>query len=408
MNRSREMYSAELSKFQVSLLKKKLSKKQRSLTRAINLVIDEFDQLGEYCISEGKEFISQPAPVDSLNKRLFRLTEKIGEWLPQNQELPELNQVLEIYFAMLNYLKISEFYDDHYCTYVQKKNHTIIIKQFCLDPSHLLNQKLSMAHAGILFSASFTPLSYYKEILGGTEESLTYRIPNPFPEENQLLLIANYVQTTYRERQNSLNSLVQSLTVMIQQKKGNYLFFFPSYAYMDRVYDAFSEKNPNIKILIQQTEMAEKERERFLEQFTENPEEPLIGFCVLGGVFSEGIDLKGDRLIGTAIVSVGLPQINEEQELIKNYFDEQGLGFQYAYQIPGMNKVLQAAGRVIRDAADSGVVLLLDQRFALRDYQLLMPPHWYRAQIQPTLTYLERTIEQFWQQKEKVEKGEEE
>ncbi|MBL1229429.1 ATP-dependent DNA helicase [Enterococcus sp. BWB1-3] len=405
VNRSREMYSAELSKFQVSVLKKLLGKKQKSLTRTINQVIDELNQLDEYCKSEEKEFISQPAPIDSLNKQLFRLTEKIGEWLPQNQELPELNQVLEIYFSMLNYLKISEFYDDHYCTYIQKKNHTIIIKQFCLDPSYLLDQKLSMAHTGILFSASFTPLSYYKEILGGTDESLTYRIPNPFPEENQLLLIANYIRTTYRERQNSLNTLIQSLTAMIQQKKGNYLFFFPSYAYLDMVYDAFNEKNPDIKLLIQQTEMEEKERERFLEQFTEKPKETLIGFCVLGGVFSEGIDLKGDRLIGTAIISVGLPQINEEQELIKHYFDEQGLGFQYAYQIPGMNKVLQAAGRVIRDAADSGVVLLLDQRFASPDYQRLMPPHWYRAQVQPTLAHLERQIEQFWQPKEKFEKG---
>ncbi|WP_321387580.1 ATP-dependent DNA helicase [uncultured Enterococcus sp.] len=396
VSRSREMYSAELSRGQLLMMKKLLKKKHASLTRAINKVIDEFDKLDELCISEEKEFISQPAYVDSMEKVIFRLTEKIGEWLPQNQELPELNQLLDIYFSLLNYLKIGEFYDDHYCTYIRKRNREVSIKLFCLDPSYLLAQKLSMANASILFSASFTPLSYYKDILGGEEDSLTYRIPNPFPEENQQLLIARYVQTTYRERENSLDYLVESLTTMIQQKMGNYLFFFPSYAYLDMVYDAFKKKNPAIQTLIQQTDMNEQEREQFLAAFIPDPKETLIGFCVLGGVFSEGIDLKGNRLIGTAVISVGLPQINEEQELIKNYFDEQGLGFQYAYQIPGMNKVLQAAGRVIRDAADRGVVLLLDQRFASPAYQRLVPPHWYRAQVLPTIHHLEKNIQAFW------------
>ncbi|MGC6767042.1 ATP-dependent DNA helicase [Enterococcus sp. LJL51] len=405
VNRSREMYSAELSKGQLLRMKKLIGKQNRTLTRAVNKVIDEFDKLDDFCNEEKKEFISQSAAIDSLVKQIFRLTEKIGEWLPQNQELPELNQFLEIYFSLLNYLKISEFYDDHYCTYIQQKNHTLMVKQFCLDPSYLLGQKLGMANASILFSASFTPLNYYKEVLGGGEEGLTYRIPNPFPEENQLLLISNYVQTTYRERQNSLNRVVESLTVMIKQKKGNYFFFFPSYAYLDMVYDAFVLKNPDVRTLIQQTEMDEVEKERFLEQFQSDPDETLIGFCVLGGVFSEGIDLKGSRLIGTAIISVGLPQINEEQELIKEYYDEQGLGFQYAYQIPGMNKVLQAAGRVIRDASDLGVVLLLDQRFAGPSYRSLTPPHWYRAQIQPSVHHLEKNIETFWQKTDKNDTG---
>ena len=397
VNRSREMYSAEVSNIQLLLLKKKIGKRS-PLIRAINKVIDEFERLDEVCISENKEFISQASPLEELNKRIFRLTEKIGEWLPQNQELPELNAFLEIYFGLLNYLKISEFYDDHYCTYVQKKNHSVVVKQFCLDPSFVLEQKLSMAKASVLFSASFTPLDYYRDILGGGEEALTYRIPSPFPQENQLLLVANDARTTYRERQNGLASLVQSLSAMVRQKTGNYLFFFPSYAYLDMVYEAFKAENPQVRTLIQQTEMAEKEREQFLAQFIADPQETLVGFCVLGGVFSEGIDLKGERLIGSAIISVGLPQINEEQELIKSYYDEQHLGFQYAYQIPGMNKVLQAAGRVIRDAADRGVVLLLDQRFASPAYRRLTPPHWNRARNTYNLSQLEKEMQQFWQQ----------
>jgi Rad3-related DNA helicase len=209
--------------------------------------------------------------------------------------------------------------------------------------------------------------------------------------------LTNYIQTTYKQRQNSLPNIVEAIATMVQEKTGNYLVFFPSYKYLDDTYQLFKELFPTVQTIVQDTEMNEEEREQFLAKFVANPAETLVGFCVLGGIFSEGIDLKGTRLIGSAIVGVGLPQINHEQELIREYFDEHtDSGFEYAYQLPGMNKVLQAAGRVIRDLTDVGVVLLLDQRFNTLRYRQLFPPHW-----QPTVCYrpqdLVKELRTFWQ-----------
>ena len=217
-----------------------------------------------------------------------------------------------------------------------------------------------------MFSASFTPLSYYQEVLGGGDEALRYRLPSPFDPKNQGIFIADYIQTTYRQREASIPAIVDAIQQMTAAKAGNYMVFFPSYRYLDDVAAAFSQQAPEVEVLIQGTAMNEAEREAFLAQFQsfdpqqsslldKSQDEPksqpktLVAFCVLGGIFSEGIDLKGDRLIGAAVVGVGLPQINHEQELIREYYDEKkAAGFAYAYQLPGMNKVLQAAGRVIR------------------------------------------------------------
>jgi Rad3-related DNA helicase len=192
--------------------------------------------------------------------------------------------------------------------------------------------------------------------------------------------------------------IAERLTTFIDARKGNYLFFFPSYKYMDEIYRAFTDQNPKLCVLLQDTVMTEEEREQFLANFKAEPEEPVVAFCVLGGIFSEGIDLKGTRLIGSAIISVGLPQLNKETELLKNYFDEtrDGKGFDYAYQIPGMNKVIQAAGRVIRTADDTGVVLLLDERFARRDYQNLLPAHWFPHAVVYGDRQLSEVLTAFW------------
>ncbi|MEI5991894.1 ATP-dependent DNA helicase [Enterococcus crotali] len=397
VNRSREMYSAVLSKSRMSSLKAILDKKQTKLIRALNKVEKEFDKIKQVCDEEEKEFIHQHAPIDSLVKVAYSLAEKIKEWLPENQDHAEINQILAVYFDLLNYTKISEGYDDHYCTYVNCQNHDITVKQFCIDPSYLLQQKLDKGKSSILFSASLTPLDYYQEVLGGGEESLRYRIPSPFPKENQLLVIENYIRTTYKEREHSYEKIIESLTSMIQQKAGNYFVFFPSYSYMDIIYDMFRQKNPTVKTKIQASLMNESEREAFLADFVSNPTETLVGFCVLGGIFSEGIDLKGSRLIGTAIIGVGLPQINHEQELIKSYYDqENNQGFQFAYQIPGMNKVLQAAGRVIRDTDDKGTVLLLDQRFSTAAVQRFFPPHWNQVQTSFSPERTQQFLHQFW------------
>jgi DNA excision repair protein ERCC-2 len=397
VNRSREMYSAELSKREVSRLKELFGKKQQKLTRAITKIEKEFERLKEVCEEEGQVFIHQAAPVDSLVKVVYGLVEKIKEWLPEHQDFTELPELLSIYFKLLSYVRISESYDDHYYTYVDCRHYDIRVKQFCIDPSYLLEQKLNLSKASVLFSASLTPLDYYQELLGGGEKSLRYRVASPFPKEHQLLIAQNQIQTTYKERSSSYDKIVESISGMIEQRTGNYFVFFPSYSYMDEVYERFIEKNPQVKTLLQATMMNEAEREAFLAKFVADPTETLLGFCVLGGIFSEGIDLKGTRLIGTAIVGVGLPQMNDEQELIKTYYEEKrGQGFQFAYQIPGMNKVLQAAGRVIRDVEDQGVVLLLDQRFSSAAVQRFFPPHWDQLALTSSNEQAIRLMQQFW------------
>lgn len=391
VDRSRNMYSASLNK-SLFLQVKKAMKDYPKITRSLNKINQVFLQMRD--VLAEKDFIRQKEPVTSLVDAVYRFTEKAKEWLAEYPEAPQQEEMLGLYFECLNYVKISELYDDHYVTYIEKTSYDLIIKQFCIDPSYLLAQSLNKGKAAILFSASLSPISYYQDILGGGAEALGYRLSSPFPPEHQLVLVEG-IKTTYHYRQQNIPQIVASLEALVTAKKGNYLFFFPSYRFMDEVYEAFSAQS-DARILLQDTKMNEEERENFLAQFQADPTETIIGFCVLGGIFSEGIDLRGTRLIGTAIVSVGLPQISEEQNLIKEYYDESRQGFQYAYQIPGMNKVLQAAGRVIRDTQDQGVVLLLDERFLSPNYRQYLPPHW---QLQPVkgATEIQQQARHFWQ-----------
>ncbi len=396
VSRSRAMYSAELSYEKTKQIKKLTPTEFKKLRRGINKLIKEFKKIEDIAIEDNWEYHHQKAPAESLTKAGFLLSEKIQEWLAEFPEHPLQEQMLPYYFELSHFLKISEFYDDHYETTIERTYRDMIIKAFCIDPSLFLENSLDKGRSSLLFSASFSPLSYYQDVLGG-KESLAYRLPSPFPVENQKIVITSYLETTYKKREQSLPKLVGTIHQFVQSKVGNYFVFFPSYHYLDLAAEQFKENHPEIEVVIQDSVMNEEEREAFLERFQENPEKTLVGFCVLGGIFSEGIDLKGSRLIGSMIVGVGLPQINHEQELIKEYYDEkENLGFAYAYQLPGMNKVLQAAGRVIRDESDRGVVVLADRRFQSPQYQHLFPEHWRTAENVTSVQQLTKKLETFW------------
>ncbi|MGX7195100.1 ATP-dependent DNA helicase [Enterococcus olivae] len=398
VNRSREMYSATLQRSAFKGLKEKLSKDYKKIHRSLNKVDQEFGAIQTIAEEENWSFHHQAPAAEGLLNQLFKFSELMKEWLAAHPEEPGLENILSVYFDCLHFLKISEFYDDHYETTIEISRYDLTIRQLCLEPAPFLQKMLDKGESSLLFSASFSPLPYYQEVLGGGEEALRYRLDSPFPIDHQQILIANYIQTTYKQRMASLPAIVETIVMMAEAKKGNYLVFFPSYKFLDDTYNLFTELFPEIPTILQDTDMNEEEREAFLAKFSEEPEESLIGFCVLGGIFSEGIDLKGTRLIGTAIVGVGLPQINPEQELIKEYFDEhKQAGFEYAYQLPGMNKVLQAAGRVIRDMEDKGTVLLLDQRFTAPRYRQLFPSHWQKAKICFRPTELAKELKNFWQ-----------
>ena len=401
VSRSRAMYSAEISDQEIAHLlksaKKIKNKASEDFQSQLKKVRRVFNQIKKVLQEEDREDkITADAP-DKLVNVLGKFNDFMGEWMADQKPSDFLDQAKDFFFNCLTFVKIGALYDDSYKTRIVIEDKHVTVKQLCLDPSHFIDQSLNLGLGAVLFSATLSPMDYYQSVLGGIENSLAYQLPSPFPIDNQRILITQYIQTTYRQRPFSQDNIVQSLNSMIEAKKGNYLFFFPSYGYLKQIKEAFETAHPEVKTITQVGNMNNDERQDFLNQFQKNPQETLVAFCVLGGIFSEGIDLQGDRLIGVAIVSVGLPGLSAENNLIRDYYDaENGHGFEYAYQMPGLNNVLQAAGRLIRSSHDSGIILLLDQRFASSRYTKFYPQHWQNYQRVASVQQLTQAVDNFW------------
>lgn len=405
VSRARDMYSAAVSDAPIGHLLKlaRPDKSQPSddLQRELKKVRRSFTRLSQTLLDDGVQTQVLPDPPDKLLRTLRNFNEFVTDWMTQQKPSPLLDAVRDYFFASLTFVKIGDLYDGSYQTRYVLEGHHLTVKELCLDPSDFLHRSLSLGAGAVLFSATLSPMRYYQRVLGGEANSLAYQLPSPFPPKHQAILVTQYVQTTYHERERNTDRIVASIQALVTGKTGNYLVFFPSYGYLTQIKAAFETASPNVKTTTQENNMDATARQAFLDKFKADPTETLVGFCVLGGIFSEGIDLRGNRLIGVAIVSVGLPGINPETNLIRDYYDHQnGQGFAYAYQLPGMNNVLQAAGRLIRSSHDTGIVLLLDQRFASRRYTELFPPHWQYFQTVQSLPQLTATITNFWQQTE--------
>ena len=270
------------------------------------------------------------------------------------------------------------------------------MRLFCLDPSLLLRKALARGKAAIFFSATLTPMDYYRTLLGGAPEDPVLQLSSPFPSQNLAVLIQDRIQTHFKGRAESLGDVVEAIGTLVQGRCGNYLVYFPSYQYLNNTLQEFQIRFPPVSVLVQRPGMAEPEREAFLAAFSVEHDETLVGFAVLGGIFGEGIDLVGERLIGAVIVGVGLPQLGVERNLIRDYFQRQNAaGFDYAYTFPGMNRVLQAVGRVIRSETDYGVVLLIDARFDELRYRRLFPAWWKFVKVRNS-DALRETVAGFW------------
>jgi len=374
-DRARDMYSASLSKSQVYSVLKLISNKKTKLYKALKELNSYFVALKKTYTQSGMAAESEkPEQAAKLTAEICKYCE---EWLKENEGHAAHNSLLELYFDCLFFIKIFEEYDKRYITFYEKSSNDISLMLFCIDPSFLLSRCYKKACSVIFFSATLVPLSFYRDILGGSETSRALMLESPFKKENLTLIIENKISTKYRFRDESVSTITKKIYEQISIKKGNYIVYFPSFAYMKQVYEDFSFKHSDVNILAQRTSMTEKEREEFLQAFDIEGKDTLVGFCVMGGIFSEGIDLKGDRLSGAVIVGVGLPKISARQDVIKDYFNEKnGRGYEYSYMYPGMNKVLQAAGRVIRSESDKGTVLLIDSRFTTKEYLDLFPKHW--------------------------------
>ena len=302
------------------------------------------------------------------------------------------------YYHLRNIFDKWSLYDDHFITFAQFEGGDLILRTLCLDPSDVLAMRLSLGDSAVLFSATLTPLSYYREILGGDRHSPTLEIPSPFEEEHLCVAVMDKVSTRYMEREDTVRAVVRAILTCVKAKPGNYMVFCPSYHYMTLIHDALHKALPALPTLVQKKDMAEKERQAVLAAFDANPKAPLVGFCVMGGIYSEGVDLVGKRLIGAIVVGVGLPTLCDEREAIRVYFDEKNdEGRAFAYVYPGMNRVLQAAGRVIRTEEDRGVVLLIDDRFGEPTYRNLIPAHWRGLHFVGDGNALTHLLKQFWQ-----------
>lgn len=404
VQRAREMYSATLARSPITPLVTALSTHKtanQKVIRKLNSLKRAFKRYSKPAEAADDHQLAQPAPLDNFNRILGELIAAIHEWLANQQPGETVDQVVDYYLQCRSYYLISQLYDDTYRTRViiDDDHHDIIFRQFCLDPSIHLKESLDLGRAAILFSATLSPMSYYRRVLGNEADSLQMLSTSSFPQQNCQVIIANNINTIYANRMNSIQPICETIFTLISQKRGHYLIFFPSMQYLDSVLAQFTATYPDIDTLRQETTMDNTARQAFLAEFRQNPDQTKVGFALLGGIFSEGIDLKNDQLIGVGIVSVGLPGMNAESDLIRDYFDSlNGQGFSFAYQLPGFNNVSQAAGRVIRTDTDKGVIVLMDQRFNQTRYRRIFPKHWTNIQVANNSDQLRQQLQNFWNQ----------
>lgn len=375
VDRAREMYSATLNEEKFVKVKKLISKKDKRITRVIKEIQSYFeDKLEDLTTLDENDLVESEAPLE-LCEILSSFIKFVDEYLARTNE--ENEELMDLYFDVYSFLSISDFYDKNYTTIYTKTFNGMTIKIYCVNPQKVIEEKMKKAKSNIIFSATLIPMDYFMKMYSYDEEDFIINLKSPFDVKNRLLMIGDNVATTYNKRFETSEDIASYIANCVQAKKGNYMVFFPSYKYMELVFDEMKENYPNINISIQESNMSEEEKEEFLSMFDEDNKETHVGFCVLGGHFSEVIDLTNDKLIGVIIVGVGMPQIGIERDIIKDHMKDSNKGFDYAYVYPGMIKVLQAAGRCIRTDNDKGVILLLDNRYSQRRYQSLFPYEWY-------------------------------
>ncbi len=418
VDRGREMYSAVLCKEDFLKLKRTVKELDQKMEYRLEKCNKELLALKRECETyKIEEYI---APFVTELQRLGTVMESYLEEhdKPDGFHTKEVRtEVLEFYFEVTHFLDIYERLDEHYVVYSELgKDGTFILRLFCVNPSVNLAECMKKGRSSIIFSATLLPIRYYKELLGAEEGDYEVYARSVFNPARRALFIGSDVTSKYTRRtEQEYYNIASYIYEIVKSRNGNYMIFFPSHAFLQQIYDVFMDcfyDETSMECLVQEDYMKEKEREEFLQRFSGNAdcdlsssiqmeveweeERSLLGFCVLGGIFSEGIDLKEDRLIGAVIVGTGLPQVCNEREILKDYFDGMGeSGFDYAYRYPGMNKVLQAAGRVIRTAQDVGIIALLDERFLSSSYRRMFPREWETYET-VTVNRIAKRVERFW------------
>lgn len=394
VERGREMYSAALLKEDFMELRKEVKSYSKKLNgwlgKCNRIMLDWKRECETYEILEN---------MGNFSIVLMNLCGEIEEFLEGEVNQKVREQVLDLYFSVRSFLDVYDKWDENYVAYTELQDDgKFKVKLYCVDTAVNLQECMDRGRSTIFFSATLLPVDYYIRLLSKDKDDYAIYASSPFDVSRKEVLIGADVSSKYTKRSLSeYQKMASYIQIAIEQRKGNYMTFFPSYKMMEEVADCFEKiKEEKTVVLRQSSGMREREREEFLEAFERTEEAGQVGFCVMGGIFGEGIDLKHDRLIGVIIVGTGLPQVCNEREILKNYYDvKQEDGFAYAYQYPGMNKVLQSAGRVIRTQEDEGVILLLDDRFLQQKYREMFPREWQNYMV-CNLRNIGDKIKDFW------------
>ena len=376
VDRSRDMYSAALSYKQFlearkSVRHSKLHKLKLALSK-MNKMFKEYasDKEGNFILEDFYEYTYKTissfiTTMQDINKN-------------ENKEMSK--ELLNFYLEVNRFAKMLELLDSNYLCYYEAIKDDVLLHLSCLDASSFLASSLRGLRGSVLFSATLSPIAYYVDMLGGKKEDAQLILPSPFPVNNLKIIIAPNVSIRYKNRDTSYQKVADYINSFVSNKIGNYFIFLPSYEYLSNLMPYININD--VDIYEQQKDMTDEEKELFLENFKPHPEKTALGFVIVGGAFGEGIDLVSDRLIGAVIVGIGMPKINFVSNQISAYYDNKGQsGYNYAYLNPGMNKVMQALGRVIRSETDQGAVLLIDERYLTNEYRDLFKAEWRKYEV---------------------------
>ena len=392
VDRSRDMYSASLSYKQFLEARKSVC---HSKLHQLKLAMSKMNKMF-------KEYLVNPKDGNYILDEFYDYTYKtISSFITSMQDINKnenkemSKELLEFYLEVNRFSKILEFYNDHFICYYEIHDDDLILHVSCLDASSFLYSSLRRLRGSVLFSATLSPIEYYVDMLGGKKEDAQLILPSPFPVDNLKIIIAPKVSIRYKNRDASYQQVADYIKAFVKNKVGNYFIFLPSYEYLTNLMPYIDMED--VDVYEQDRGMSDEDKEQFLTNFKPHPERTTLGFVIVGGAFGEGIDLVSDRLIGAIIVGIGMPKINFVSDQIMKYYDaKEQSGYNYAYLNPGMNKVMQALGRVIRSETDRGAVLLIDERYLTNDYRDLFKSEWRKYEVAFSPKEVSDILEEFF------------
>lgn len=364
IDRARDMFTVTFSEEDYKNLKKELkgyrSPEINKILRKINQDLRLFKQF---------EFNDQPIILEQLDSKFIqhitKLRSEINVLETDNPKL-KLKKGKDFLIDLYKFIVINDLLNDGFKIILDNKYDNLTIKLFCIDPSSFINKSLFHFLGTLFFSATLTPIDYFQKVNLNRDGFKTISLPSPFNPNNFFLIINDNISIKYKDRDKTLEEVVKEINIFVSKKVGNYLIFVPSFEYSRKIEKYFINDS---RFVFQTATMTNKDKDDFLANFKENPQESRVGVCVISGSFAESIDLTGDRLIGVVVVGVGLPQVNFENNLVKDFYIQKEMnGYEFAYMNPGINKVLQALGRVIRTQNDKGSALIIDSRYAQSHY----------------------------------------